>query len=161
MSGPDSLRIARKTDQAAIDALLRAAFGGPDEADLMVRLRAAGVIETEMVMPWQEGIVAHLALSWLAAPDGWLALAPVSVAPSWQRKGLGLRMLAGVMRLAAINGQTVVVVGKPDFYVRAGFSRARAAGLTSPYPAEFTSIAGPGRDVPEATLIYPDAFGGV
>ena len=161
MSGPDSLRVAREADHAAIDLLLRAAFGGPDEANLMPRLRAAGVIETEMVMPWQAGIVAHLALSRLVAPDGWLALAPVAVAPAWQRRGLGLRMLAGALRLAAIKGQTVVVVGNPGYYARAGFSKARAACLTSPYPLQYTLMARPSDDVPEAVLIYPDAFAGV
>lgn len=56
---------------------------------------------------------------------------------------------------------TLVVLGKPSFYARAGFSLERAARLTSPYPISHTLIARAGADVPERHLIYPAAFAGV
>lgn len=56
---------------------------------------------------------------------------------------------------------TLVVVGKPSFYERAGFSQVRAAALTSDYPLEYTLIARPGDDVPTDRLIYPAAFAGL
>ncbi len=158
MTGPDSLRFARETDHGAIDALLRAAFGGPREAGIMGALRAAGVVEYEMVMPWQDGIVGHLAVSRLVSPNGWLVLAPVAVAPGWQRKGLGVRLVAGVLQLCAIKGQTVAVLGEPAFYARAGFSAERAAGLTATHGPQPILLAGPGTDVPVATLMFPAAF---
>lgn len=155
MSGPDSFRSARIEDHDNIDALLRAAFGGPEEARLMQDLRAAGLVETEVVMPWGDGVAAHLALSRLVSPAGWLALAPVSVAPEWQGKRLGSRMLAGVMRLAAIKQHAVVVVGKPSFYGRAGF---RFGGVASRYPVEVVGVFGA---EPEGEVIYPMAFDAV
>lgn len=161
MTGPDSLRFARETDHGAIDTLLRAAFGGPREARIMAALRAAGVVEYEMVMPWQDGIVGHLAVSRLVAPNGWLVLAPVAVAPDWQRKGLGVRLVVGVLQLCAIKGQTVAVLGEPAFYVRAGFSAERAAGLTATHGPQPILLAGPGTDVPVATLMFPAAIDGV
>ena len=78
---PDFMRPARPADHAAIDHILRAAFGGPDEADLVTNLRAAGAMELELVMTADETPVCHLALSRMAAPAGWLALAPVAVDP--------------------------------------------------------------------------------
>ncbi len=161
MSGPDSLRLARIEEHGAIEALLRAAFAGPDEAGLVRRLRDEGRIEAEMVMPWQGGIVGYLALSQLLAPMGWLALAPVAIAPEWQGRRLGSRLVAGMAKLAAIKGQKIVVIGKPSFYARAGFSLSRAAGLRSPYPLSVTGFFGPGSDVPTADVVYPGAFDGV
>jgi putative acetyltransferase len=161
MARPDSLRMARAHEFDAIDVLLRASFPGPEDAELVIKLRAAGLMEAEVVTPWEGGIVAYLALSRLSAPQRWLALAPVAVAPEWQGKQIGSRLVAGMLRLLEIKGQTTVVVGKPSFYARAGFSQMRAARLTSPYPLEFTLISRPGDDVPQETVIYPVEFGGV
>ncbi|UWQ78142.1 N-acetyltransferase [Leisingera sp. S132] len=54
--------------------------------------------------------------------------------------------------------ETIVVLGKPSFYGRYGFSRERAQKLKSPYPLDYTLILRRGDDVPEAELIYPRAF---
>ena len=67
-------------------------------------------------------------------------------------------MVTGAMRLMAIKGLTTVVLGKPSFYARCGFSSARAARLTSPYPIDHTLIARPGDDTPDESLLYPAAF---
>lgn len=160
-AAPDFMRPARTDDFAAIDALLRDAFSGLQEAALVRDLRASGEVELEMVMAAPDGIVAHLALSRMVAPSGWLALAPVAVAPAWQGKRIGARLVAGVVRLMAIKGVTVVVLGKPSFYTRAGFSSARAARLTSAYPVEYLGIVRPGTDAPSEKLVYPAAFDGV
>ncbi len=154
MSGPDSFRSARAADYEAIDALLRAAYGGDTEAKLVAELRAQGLIESEVVMPWGEGVVAHVALSRLVAPTGWLALAPMAVAPEWQGKRLGSRMLAGVMKLAAIKGQAVVVVGKPSFYGRAGF---QFGAVQTPFSAEVSGLFG----ATAGEVVYPAAFNGI
>lgn len=154
MSGPDSFRSARQADFDGIDALLRAAFAGKGEADLVQRLRAQGMIETEVVMPLGDAVVAYLALSRLVAPEGWLALAPLAVAPEWQGKRLGSRLLAGVMKLAAIKAQSVVVVGKPTFYQRAGFV---FGGMQTPYPAEVVGVFGG----TGCAAVYPAAFDGI
>lgn len=159
--GPDYMRGLRTGEEDAVEALLHAAFPGPQEAGLVRRLRAEGRIEMEIVLPWQGEIVGYLALSRLLAPQGWLALAPVAIGPAWQGRRLGARLVAMTMQLVKIKQQSVVVIGKPSFYARAGFSHQRAAKLRLPYPLEFTGYFGPGVDVPEATLIYPAAFDGV
>ncbi len=160
-AGPDFMRPARATDHDAIDALLRAAFPGPEEAALVRALRGSGEMTLEMVMDWPDGLVGYLALSRMVAPAGWLALAPVAVAPQWQGKRLGSRMVASVVRLMTIRQATMVVLGKPSFYARAGFSQERAARLATPYPPDHTLIARPGMGSPAETLVYPAAFDGV
>lgn len=61
-------------------------------------------------------------------------------------------------RLPASAPKTIVVLGKPSFYGRWGFSQERAQKLRSPYPLKYTLILRHGDDVPEAELIYPRAF---
>lgn len=160
-AGPEFIRPMRQGEEAAVEALLIAAFPGAEEANLVHQLRAAGAMEAEFVMPWQDGLAGYLALSRMVAPAGWLALAPVAIAPEWQAKRIGSRMVAGAMRLMAIKGATVVVLGKPSFYSRAGFSQARAAHLVTRFPIKNTLIARPGTDLPEGTLTYPPAFDAV
>ena len=157
-AGPDFMRPIRAGEGTAVEALLIAAFRGPDEAALVRALRAEGRMELEMVLPWGEGVAGYLALSRMVAPEGWLALAPVAIAPEWQGKGWGARFVAGVRRLTAIKGQSVVVLGKPSFYSRCGFRLDRAAGLASPYPVEHTLLSGPGEDCPTKTMVYPASF---
>ncbi len=157
-AGPDFMRPLRAGEEDIAEALLKAAFPGPAEAGLVRALRAAGQMELEMVLPWGAGLAGYLALSRLTAPADWLALAPVAIAPDWQGQRWGTRFVTGVAKLAAIKGQTLVVLGKPSFYTRCGFSHPRAARLTSPYGANHTLIARPGQDIPEERLIYPAAF---
>lgn len=172
----------RPEDADAVDALLRAAFPGPEEARLVRDLRTDGVMFSEQVIRWQGRIAAYAGTSRMVAPDGWFALAPVAVLPDWQggvlgrdRPGmrehfhLGTRIVQGAARAFVdkpVRGvtergltPTLVVLGKPAFYARCGFSLERAARLISPYPVDHTLIARPGSDRPEATLVYPAAFG--
>lgn len=155
------MRAARAADHDAIDVLLRAVFPGPEEARLVRALRAAGAIDMELVLPDDAGLAGYLALSRMNAPEGWLCLAPLAIAPEWQGRGLGQRLVKAALKLVAIKAQTVVVLGDPAFYARCGFSAARAARLTSPYPIDHTLIARPGDDLPEAALRYPAAFDGL
>lgn len=157
-AGPDFMRPMRADDMAAVETLLRTAFPRPEEAALVRALRAEGRMEVEMVLPWGEGLAGYLALSRMVAPEGWLALAPVAIAPDWQGKGWGTRFVAGVRRLTAIKGQSVVVLGKPSFYGRCGFRLDRAAGLLSPYPIDHTLLSAPGEDFLTETLVYPASF---
>ena len=158
VAGPDYMHPMRAGEADLVDGLLRQAFAGEGKARLVRDLRATDQIELEVVLPWEGEVLGYLALSRLVAPEGWLALAPVAIAPAWHGRGLGTRLVAMTLRLLAIKAQSVVVVGKPSFYERCGFSAARAAGLRSPYPAHVTAFAGPGDDLPMAQVVYPDAF---
>ena len=151
------MRAMRAGEEAQIDALLREAFGGADEAALVSALRKSGAMAGEQVVAEGGRVVGYLALSAMVAPKGWLCLAPVAVAADRQGRGIGRRMVRFVAGWAEAAGQTLVVLGDPAFYGRCGFRAA--AGLTSPYPIESTLVAGPA-NAPEGTaLVYPKAFG--
>ena len=158
---PDFMRPLKPADADAADTLLRAAFPTPAEATLVRTLREANLIDIELILPAGDTLAGYLAFSRLTAPQGWLALAPVAIAPDWQGQRWGTRLVTAALRLMAIKGATTVVLGKPSFYARCGFSQTRAANLTSPYPIKNTLIARPGDDTPDDALIYPDAFKGV
>lgn len=183
VTGPDVSEM-RPQDVGEVDALLRAAFAGPDEADLVRRLRKADAMASERIIRWQGRIGAYAGISRMVAPEGWFCLAPVAVLPDWQggalgrdRPGLeaqfrfGTRIVRETVRSfveGPIRGvtergltPTLVVLGEPAFYARCGFSLERAARLTSPYPISHTLIARPGENIPEAALVYPPAFEGV
>ncbi len=150
----------RADEIAQVDALLRKAFDGPDEAELAVKLRRAGVMAGEMVLPLSDGVIGYYALSNMVEPKGWLCLAPVAIAPEWQGKNHGKRMIGQLVAWAESTKQPVVVLGQPKFYQSTGFSRAGAAKLQSPYPVKNTLLAGH-EGTPEAKLTYPKAFGRV
>lgn len=179
--GPDFTTAAREEQHQEINDLLIAAFGRPDEAALVDRLRADGDMWCELVKPWQGVIAGYAALARMRSPEGWACLAPLAVLPRFQRSSaaptsdlkryyaVGTRLaqeitIAAQMShtLRAADGQplpaTVVVVGRPIFYERAGFSWARAQQLLAPYPLANTLIARPGDDAPTERLIYPPAF---
>ncbi|WP_264210477.1 GNAT family N-acetyltransferase [Leisingera thetidis] len=82
---------------------------------------------------------------------------------SWRFGSRMLRELAQCHEMpeGASGGQlpeTIVVLGKPSFYGRCGFSLERAQKLRSPYPLDCTLILRRGDDLPEAELVYPRAF---
>ncbi len=130
---PGFTREMRPGEEAGVEALLRLAFGGLDEA-------------------------RYYALSRFIRPKGWLCLAPVAIHPDWQGMRHGKRMIGQLTEWARLSGTYVVVLGQPEFYGKAGFSAARAAQLGSPYPLDHTLLAGPGTDAPRETLVYPKPF---
>lgn len=181
--GPDTSHEARPNEREEIDALIKAAFDRPDEAELVRRLRADGDIWCEIVKPWQGVIAGYAAISRMRSPQRWACLAPIAVLPSMQngaaapRESLrrhyavGTRLAGGIAQIGEISTllreygtdapDTIVVVGKPSFFERAGFSSARAQKLITPYPVKFTLIARPGNDIPSEKLVYPPAFDGL
>jgi putative acetyltransferase len=179
--GPDFTRTPREDEHGEIHALLVAAFGRADEADIVRRLRADGEMWIELVKPWDGAIAGYAALSRMRAPQGWACLAPVAVLQRFRngamapeealrsRFSVGTRLVREIVDMVAGRAalgtasqdipETVVVLGKPSFYERAGFSAARARRLVTPYDIDHTLIARPGGDVPSETLLYPAAFG--
>lgn len=174
---PGHTRSARAEDFDEIHALLEAAFPGPEEADLVRRLRSDGDMWMELVKDWDGRIAAYAGLSRMQEPAGWACLAPVAVWPAYQRGAcatseddrrlfaFGTRLVREISTVARAEDKPppfpleVVVLGDPGFYGRAGFSQTRAQALRSPYPIAHTLLAGTGPEQPGAALVYPKAFG--
>lgn len=157
---PQFARDLKCGEEDEVDALLKTAFGGPAEAQLVAKLRKSKAIAGEQVMPMGDQIVGYYALSYMIKPKGWLCLAPVAIAPDVQRRGYGKRMIGMLTEWARLSKTPIVVLGQPEFYEKTGFTRAGAAQLHSPYLIEHTMVCGI-TDAPTHQLVYPAAFDGL
>ena len=156
-------------ERSVIRTVNEAAFGGPDEADLVDKLRADGQALISLVAELDAGPVGHILFSrmWIRSQTGALvsavALAPVAVLPEHQRRGIGGRLIRYGLELLRGRGEKIaIVVGHPHYYPRFGFSTEKAQALESPFPAEaFMAIelsTGALEGV-RGSVVYPAAFG--
>ena len=136
-----NIRAAGPADHAAVRAILLAAFPGPDEADLVERLRADGDSAIELVAERDGRIVGHVLFSPVEAPFRALALAPVAVAPDRQGEGIGSALIHAGHEAARRQGwDAIFVVGEPEYYRRFGYGAALAAGFASPYAGSYFMV---------------------
>jgi putative acetyltransferase len=131
-----------KADYSAIRQVNEAAFGTREEADLIELLRADGDVLVSVVAEREGLVVGHILFSRIsidtkAAPIPAVALAPMAVAPPYQRQGIGGRLIArGLEDLRTLRERIVIVVGHPTYYPRFGFSSERARSLGHPFPPD-------------------------
>jgi putative acetyltransferase len=142
------VRAASAEEYAEIRALLRDAFGGDDEAELVEALREdeAYVPELELVIDEEGRLVAHVLFTRAmvggtaadAPPESAVAalcLAPLAVAPDRQRAGVGTALVeAALDRAREMGERLVLVLGHPEYYPRFGFVPAGAHGVEPPRP---------------------------
>lgn len=132
---PLILREEAEGDHAGIAAVTTAAFGGPGEAGLVEALRSAGALTLSLVAVAEGEVVGHVAFSPVTIVGdggtyGAIGLAPMAVAPGWQGRGVGTRLIdEGLERLRAAGHRAVVVLGHPHYYPRFGFVPASRFGL--------------------------------
>ncbi|AUG75979.1 acetyltransferase [Kitasatospora sp. MMS16-BH015] len=160
-------RVELPEDAPATRRVHMAAFPGPDEADLVDALRRDPAwLPALSVVAVEEGglVVGHALLTRLQVGDGWaLALAPVAVAPEWQRKGVGRQLvLAALAAAAEADERLVVVVGDQRYYTRFGFTPAFERGITADFPPEHVhALALVEGELPQGHCRYPEPFGAV
>ena len=143
------IRSERAADAEAVSTVNAAAFGRPDEARLVERLREHAQLYLGLVALADGTVVGHIlftpvTLHCYQAPYTVIALAPMAVLPAWQHRGIGSALVRDGLEACRAAGQdVVVVVGHPAFYPRFGFVPARPLGLMSepPYPDEAFMVA--------------------
>jgi putative acetyltransferase len=129
-------------ERSTVRSINEAAFGRPDEADLVDSLRAEGAVLLSLVAEVEQRIVGHILFSrmWIETSSGPVsaaALAPMAVLPNHQRRGIGERLIRrGLDLLRSRDEEIVIVLGHPDYYPRFGFSSESARSLESPFPPE-------------------------
>ena len=137
--GSFAIREETAADRVVVRAVVRAAFGGEAEADLVERLHADGDATVALVAERAGNVVGHVLFSRLPIELGQrivpaAALAPLAVAPEWQRQGIGAALVREGLALCRDRGvAAVVVLGDSAYYGRFGFRAGTTAGLQTPW----------------------------
>lgn len=162
------IRPETAADRPALRDVNRLAFGRDDEANLVDALRDGGHVRISLVAEEDGRIVGHVLFGELSIETGAgaveaLALAPMAVIPSHQRRGIGSMLVREGLRTCTEAGYRIVVVlGHPEFYPRFGFSADRASRLKSPFsgPAFMAIELVPGAlEGVDGEVRYPPPFG--
>ena len=135
-----AIRTERAADASALYALHRAAFKGVVEANLVDALREEGAVVLSLVAEEVGKVFGHVLYSRVVI-DGRaraVALAPISVDPARQRRGIGSRLIEEAHRELKSRGETLAfVLGEPGYYGRFGFSREAASAFQTPYDGPY------------------------
>jgi putative acetyltransferase len=133
------IRAEQNKDFEAIRQVNLAAFKRENEANLVERLRL--VHDTfSFVAIVAEQVVGHIFFSPVTI-EGTdlehlliLGLAPLAVKSEYQRQGIGSMLVRHSLKECFQSGcRAVVVLGKPTYYQRFGFSCAKEKGLKCEY----------------------------
>ena len=136
-----TIRAEISEDIVAVRHVLDVAFGQDSEARLVEVLRRADALATSLVAVEKEQIVAHIAFSAVViesahATANVVALAPLAVLPTHQRRGIGSVLVQrGLTQCRQLGHHAVLVLGEPAFYQRFGFVKASLHGIWCPFDA--------------------------
>ena len=162
-----TIRPEDSCDHAEIAVVTNAAFAEVEHSDgsevqIVDGLRAAGHLALSLVAEDGERIIGHVAVSPVTVSDGsegWYGLGPISVLPSHQREGVGLRLMQRAiadMRMKGARG--LVLLGEPAYYKRFGFEHDPQLVYPGP-PAEYFQRLVFEGEAPRGTVSYAPAFG--
>lgn len=176
-----TIRAERPEDVAAIADVVTRAFGQPDEAKLVERIRAADRFDPSLSLvaatraddALEDSIVGHILFSPIVIDRGGggrvdaLSLAPMAVAPEYQNRGIGTRLVHAGLEAARSTGHRIaIVLGHDHYYPRFGFIPASRHNILPPFDAPdaaFMALAlQPGSlDHAAGVVRYPAAFNDV
>ncbi len=142
------IRQEKTADYQIVFNLIKKAFetetmSNHTEPFLVERLRktAAFIPELSLVAELNEQIVGHILLTKIkikgdTSEHESLALAPVSVLPSHQRKGIGTALIQKAHEVAkALDFHSIVLIGHENYYPKFGYKKAADFGITFPFAA--------------------------
>ena len=131
------IRLETPGDQPQVRAVNEAAFGQPEEAGIVDRLRISCPEAISLVADDGGEVVGHIifTVAFIDTPKGKLwgrGLAVMAVLPERQRQGIGSQLARrGLDMLREQGCPYVIVVGHAEYYPRFGFTRASGYNLTS------------------------------
>lgn len=130
-----AIRPEEPGDIPALRTINELAFGQSDEADLVDVLRRDCPVFVSWVALVAERVVGHLLFTPALLETGdpglpGMALAPLAVAPEWQKQGIGTALMqTGLAALDAASCPFSIVLGHPAYYARFGFVAASRFGI--------------------------------
>lgn len=141
-----TIRQEKESDFTVVEALVKAAFAAVEYSDqteheLVARLRNSGafVPGLSLVAELDGRVVGHILLTEIDILDGdkrhqSLALAPVSVWPDQQGKGIGGQLIHAAHHEAkALGYRSIVLIGHAAYYPRFGYQKASQFGISVPF----------------------------
>ncbi|MEO1107282.1 MAG: N-acetyltransferase [Pseudomonadota bacterium] len=160
------VRPEERADQRAVFRITEAAFDGKryadgTEAPIIDQLRNDGDLSVSLIAVVDGEVVGHVAFSPATigeASDGWYGVGPVSVAPRFQRQGIGQTLMkAGLDKLRARNAKGCVLIGDPNYYGRFGFEGDCGLTFEAIAPSYVQRLAF-GSDAPTGEICFAPAF---
>lgn len=130
------------TEEIVKKAFLNEEYSDKKEHLLVNRIRKSDAFIPELslvAVNQDKNIIGHVLLSKIKIADGdntvdSLALAPVSVAPEYQKKGIGSWLIRVALKNAKELGyRSVIVLGHKDFYPKFGFKPASLWNIQAPF----------------------------
>lgn len=171
-----TIRQEETKDYSAVEVLVKAAFANEVMSDhtehlLVNRLRksSAFVPELSLVAVHAGKLVGHILLTKINIKEGnvlhpSLALAPVSVHPDFQGKGIGGQLILRSHQIATAMGfASIVLLGHQDYYPRFGYEPCRKYGIELPFQAPDSccmviALTPQGLDGVSGRVVYDPAF---
>lgn len=167
-----NIRKEAATDYETVYSVVKRAFESAEhtdgnEQDLVNALRKgdAFIPELSLVAEVDGKIVGHIMFS-KATVGGKpvLALAPLSVLPEYQRKGIGKALIQEGHKIAKELGYThSIVLGSEKYYPKTGYAPAENFGINAPFdvPSEnfMACMIGETNAEIHGTMKYAQEFG--
>ncbi len=164
----------RQEEPEDIDAIFEVnaqAFGQDGEARLVNALRDDGDYDPELSLIAVSGerVIGHILFPPVSIVSeteetAALAIATLAVHQDFQCRGIGLALMEeGLKECQRLGYRIVIVVGHPGYYPRFGFTPARDAGITAPFPCPDNAfmalpLARGALDGIHGMVRYPHAF---
>ena len=132
----------KKTEEVVRNAFQSEAFSDKKEHILVQRIRQSEAFVPELSLVAEnvkQEIVGHVLISKVKIVNDKqvaesLALAPVSVVPDYQNKGIGSQLIKAALTSAKNLGyQSVIVLGHQDYYPKFGFKKASTWRIKAPF----------------------------
>lgn len=165
------IRSERKEDYSNIAKINDLAFGQKNEGRLVESLRnnPRFIPELSLVAERDNEVAGHILffpidITHEQSVFDSLALAPMSVHPSYQRKGIGSELVRqGLARCREAGFSSVIVLGHHEYYPRFGFRPAGAWNIRAPFdvPDEVfmaVELMDNGLRSVRGTVRYPEEF---
>ena len=119
------------------EAFAAAKHSDGNEQDLVTALRKSGsfIPELSLVAVENEKVVGHILFTKAYVKElAVLALAPLSVLPAYQRRGVGLALMEKGHNIARRLGYDYsIVLGHPQYYPKAVYVPASVYGIKAPF----------------------------